>query len=384
MKHLLWIASLAVMLSASTQLVAQVDVEHRRMLTLQTTFPLVDGEQQIGGFFYYWFNENNYPWDSTALRVIYGGVFGDAELSYFLPSQPETAIGVGAGGGAFLDSVIPYKDGERLSSQQFWGDNAHVRAFVNRELTKIPIGDLGELPINVRATYGVSGSFFRETDNTRQFTIPDDFLTQTVSVEFRAGGIEPGLTAVRGAEIYAAAEAGYRTGFDAFGPDSGLFPAQSMYQKLYGSIGGKIPIKNTILMLRAGGGYGNDLDELSAYMIGGQLVSADAWSLPLHGYYTRELFADDFGLVNIQYSIPVCDRYKMALHLYADYGVVHEIDVTTGREDDWNDYTGAGCGVSFRAFWGVHTLIQYGYGFDAVRNGETGGHEIGLAFEKKF
>jgi hypothetical protein len=40
--------------------------------------------------------------------------------------------------------------------------------------------------------------------------------------------------------------------------------------------------------------------------------------------------------------------------------------------------------VSFRAFWGVHTLIQYGYGFDAVRNGETGGHEIGLAFEKKF
>jgi hypothetical protein len=29
-------------------------------------------------------------------------------------------------------------------------------------------------------------------------------------------------------------------------------------------------------------------------------------------------------------------------------------------------------------------LVSYGYGFNAVRNGDRGGHEVGLALEKKF
>jgi hypothetical protein len=139
-----------------------------------------------------------------------------------------------------------------------------------------------------------------------------------------------------------------------------------------------------VLYARLAGGIGNDLDAMSAYMIGGQLVSADAWSYPMHGYYTRELFADDFGLVNIEYKIPVYEPRAVALHLYGDYAIINQFDVTTGRVDDWHNYLGAGCGVSFRAFWGVQTLVQYGYGFNAVRNGDKGAHEIGLAFEKQF
>ena len=40
--------------------------------------------------------------------------------------------------------------------------------------------------------------------------------------------------------------------------------------------------------------------------------------------------------------------------------------------------------MSCRAFWTTDLLLSYGYGVNAVRRGETGGHEIGLAFEKKF
>ena len=29
-------------------------------------------------------------------------------------------------------------------------------------------------------------------------------------------------------------------------------------------------------------------------------------------------------------------------------------------------------------------LVSYGYGVNAVRNGEHGGHEIGVALEKQF
>jgi len=48
----------------------QVDIESRRTLMLQTSFSL-RGEEQPNAFGYYWFNENNYPWTNTALRVIF-------------------------------------------------------------------------------------------------------------------------------------------------------------------------------------------------------------------------------------------------------------------------------------------------------------------------
>jgi hypothetical protein len=319
-----------------------------------------------------------------ALRVIFAGVYADAELSYFLPAQPQTAIGIGGGGGVYIDSLTPYRQGERLSHQQFYGDNANARVFINHELAQIPFGDLGKLPVNVRGTYAVTGSFYREADTTKSFTIPDDFLTQTVLAELRFGGIEPGLTARRGAELYLAAEANYRSGFDAFGPTGSPFPAHTTYQRLFGSLGGKIPIKKTILVLRAGGGMGEHVDELSAYKIGGNLTGADAYSYPLHGYYTRELFADDFGLVNTEYIVPLVKSCELAGHLYGDYAVVKEIDVAAGTADQWHSFIGVGTGVSFRTVWDIHALVTYGYGVNAVRNENRGGHEVGLALEKQF
>ncbi len=363
---------------------AQVDIEHRRTLTLQSAFPVGEGEEQLGGFGYFWFNENHYPWDHTALRALFAGVYGDVELSYFLPAQPQTAIGLGGGGGFFIDSITPYRAGERLSGQQFYGDNVNARVFINHELAQIPFGDLGRLPVNIRGTYLVSGSFYRDASSTSSFTVPDDFLTQTLLAELRFGGIEPGLTAKRGAELYLAAEANYRSGFEAFGPDGALFPVHRDYRRLFGSLGGKIPIKKTVLVLRVGGGLGEELDELSAYKLGGHLLGADAYSYPLHGYYTREFFADDFGLANAEFLFPIRESCELAGHLYGDYAIARTFDVATGVANEWHSFVGVGAGVSFRAVWDIHALITYGYGVNAVRNGDHGGHEVGLALEKNF
>ena len=110
------IALLVLTLVLAQGALGQVDIESRRTLILQMSLSL-RGEEQPNAFGYYWFNENNYPWTNTALRVIFAGVFGDTELSYFLPVNTNIAIGAGLGGGLYIDSIIPYQDGERLGKQ---------------------------------------------------------------------------------------------------------------------------------------------------------------------------------------------------------------------------------------------------------------------------
>jgi len=369
----LWMAVVA------THVFAQVDVEHRRTLSVQTGVAVSDSEEPLGGFGFFWFNENHYPWTNTALRVLFAGVYLDAELSWFLPVHTNTAIGVGAGGGLFLDGITPYRDGERLSDLQFYGDTVNARIFINQTLPNPT-----PLPINLRATYGLTGSFYREASCTRDFVLPSDFLTQTVLAELRCGGIEPGLTAKRGAELYLAAETNYRSGFEPFGPDGALFPSHPQYQRLFGSLAGKIPLQGTILMLRVGGGMGEDLDELSAYKLGGNLIGVEPYTMTLHGYYTRELFAEDYGVASVTLSVPMGASDKLTGHLYGDYAVAKTLDVFTGRTDPWSSFFGVGAGLGFRAWWQTDVLLSYGYGFNAIRNGQHGGHEIGLALEKKY
>jgi hypothetical protein len=369
------IAFVILVLSLAHAARAQVDIESRRTLTAQTGFPL-KGEEQPSAFGYFWFNENNYPWTNTALRVIFAGVFADSELSWFLPANTNVAVGAGAGAGAYIDSVMPYRQGELQTHERFYGDVATGRVFVNET-----IPNPTPLPLNVRGTYSVTGSFYRKTDTTSGFTLPDDFLTQSLTAELRFGGIEPGLTARRGAELYVAADANHRSGFEAFGPDGNLLPAHSTYQRVYGSLAGKIPVERTTFYARVGGGLGENLDELSAYKIGGNLINVEPFTTTLHGYYTRELFADDFGMANLAVSQQLTDAHKVSAHLYGDWAVLKQVPPGS---DEWHNYFGVGTGLSFRAFWETNWLLTYGYGINAVRNGDNGGHEVGVAMEKQF
>jgi hypothetical protein len=364
------------MLVVAANAVAQVDVEHRRTLSLQTGFAVGESEEQPGGFGAFWFNENNYPWTNTALRVFFAGIYLDGELSCFLPASPNTAVGLGAGGGAFLNGITPYREGERISTESFYGDGVNVRVFVNQT-----IPNPTPLPLNVRATYILDSAFYREGDSTQNFKIPENFLTHTLMAELRFGGIEPGLTARRGAELYIAAEANYRSGFEAFGPVGGLYPAEENYQRVYGSLAGKVPVKDTTVFARVGGGLGDGLDQLSSYKIGGNLLQVEPFAATLHGYYTREFFADDFVMANLAVSQRINQKHQLGLHAYVDWAMLKPVPPDA---PDWHHYIGVGAGVSFRMFWNTRTLLSYGYGINAVRNGDHGGHEIGLALEKQF
>jgi len=353
----------------------QVDVESRRTLILQTGFPLV-GHEQLSGYGFFLFNQNDCPWTNTALRLIFAGVYGDAELSYFLPANTNIAIGAGVGGGFYVDSVTPYQDGSLVSKQQFYGDMADARFFINET---IPNPSL--LVLNLRGTYNVTGSFYRNADNTADFTLPDDFLTQTLLAEFRYGGIQPGLIARRAAELYVAADANHRTGFEPFGPNGALLPAHAEYQRVYGGLTGKLPVQQTTFYAHVGGCYGHDLDELSAYNIGGNLLGVEPFAVTAHGYYTREFLAEDFGVANLELRQQFTQEHALTGHLYGDWAV---LKLVPPDAPDWHNIFGVGAGLSFRAFWDMNWLLTYGYGINAIRHDEHGGQEIGLALQKEF
>lgn len=66
------------------QAFAQVDVEHRRTLTLQSGTSIYQSEEALDGYGYFWFNEDHFPWDRTALR---NGDRGGHEVALALEKQ---------------------------------------------------------------------------------------------------------------------------------------------------------------------------------------------------------------------------------------------------------------------------------------------------------
>jgi hypothetical protein len=377
--RLLLPAVLALALTATAT--GQIDQTHRRTAMIQSGTAVGDSEEAVGGVGYFLFNEAEYPWDNTVLRLIYAGVYADAELSTFLSSAETTAVGAGLDGGFFIDSVTPYVDGERLSRQSFYGDRAGVRLFVDQELAEFPLNETILVPVHLRGTYRVGGRFYRETSDTQNFEMPENILLQTLLAEFRIGAVRPRFPYREGFEIYLGLEANYRTGQEAFGPTTGLFDTSATYQRALASMGGEVPLGPVRVYGRVTGGTGDDIDEIAAWRVGGNLSHADTWSFPLHGYYTRELFAEDFGLANLELIVPVLEDAQLNLHFYGDYAAVRTVPPQDG---EWHSFIGTGAGVSFTAWWQVRTLVNYGYGVTAVRNGDHGGHEIGLALQKEF
>jgi hypothetical protein len=132
---------------------------------------------------------------------------------------------------------------------------------------------------------------------------------------------------------------------------------------------------------RIAGGYGEHLDELSAWKLGGNLVNIEPYASTLHGYYLHEFFTDRFVMSNLALSIPVNDKHNLAVHFYGDWANARGVPPLA---PEYHNYVGVGSGVSFRGPWKTDFLLSYGYGINAERNGDRGGHEVALGLEKQF
>ena len=158
-------------------------------------------------------------------------------------------------------------------------------------------------------------------------------------------------------------------------------PAHAQYNRVYGSLSAKIPAQQTTFYASLGGGFGENLDELSAYKVGGNLLGVEPFAVTMHGYYVREFFASNFGIANLEVNQRLTQEHAVTVHLYGDWAVVKPVPPVA---PDWDNIFGVGAGLSFRAIKDIDWLISYGYGINAIRDGTRDGHEIGLALQKQF
>ena len=112
------------------------------------------------------------------------------------------------------------------------------------------------------------------------------------------------------------------------------------------------------------------------------LPLAAEFPLTLPGYYYQEISAQGFVHLSASYVAPLSADHRWQLRLGAASAYV---DYLPGfaQPNHWN--TGAGPSLSFTSrseVWRV--ILRYGYGFNALRDGQEGAHSIGVLYQYNF
>lgn len=119
-----------------------------------------------------------------------------------------------------------------------------------------------------------------------------------------------------------------------------------------------------------------NVDRLSAYRLGGVLPLVAEYPLIIPGYFYQELSAERFALFNGRYAITLDEKKRWQLTVMAASAVVDYID---GLEQPGHWNSGVGGGVTYTSQSEIWTAaLTYGYGFDAMRNGDRGAHVVGV------
>jgi hypothetical protein len=137
-----------------------------------------------------------------------------------------------------------------------------------------------------------------------------------------------------------------------------------------------LPESKQHFMVSVTGGASADTDRFSAYRLGGFLPLASEFPLTLPGYFYQEFSATRFVLVNANYSIPLDPDKRFALNFVASTA---DMSYLPGLEqpETWN--SGVGGGLTYHSKSGAwDVLLDYGYGFNAIRDNGRGASTIGI------
>ena len=128
------------------QALGQVDVEHRRLLTLQSGMSVYQSEEALDGYGFFWFNEDHFPWDRTALRLNYAGIYLDGELretidTYSADTQAQARVSsiIGLGNGSHsLSLVVTGTHNANSAGAWVWVDAFDVSTLSVTATTRLP------------------------------------------------------------------------------------------------------------------------------------------------------------------------------------------------------------------------------------------------------
>lgn len=357
---------------------AQIDPEPRRLVHLGFSQSLRDDGPGAAYAFYYW-NQPNVPGTNQTLRLTIAPVFLDGELGFKGLLGADTDVGIGVYGGGFAYGYDEVRQGDYHREESFDGHGGGARVSVYHLFNpsaKIPLSGVARVGADYRA--------YTDRDSTSDsFELPPSQPFLSARVGLRWGGIEPLLLPRLAMEVSVWYELEHRTeaGDYGFGDDRELEPTVHRFlgrgELLY-------TVPGTEHFLAAGlmGGSVLNPDRFSAHRVGGALPFTSEFPLYLPGYFYQELSTENFGLLYGAYSIPFGPAKQWNVFVGAATALVDYVD---GLEQPGDWHTGLGTGFGYTARdrrWKLQAL--YGYGVDAIRTDERGGHSVGLLFQYAF
>jgi hypothetical protein len=352
---------------------AQIDPTKRELIQLGYNQPL-QGRGPLAAYGFYYLNQPEvFKRTNLTLRLAVAPVYMDSELGLARALGPNTDVGLGLAGGGFADGYSEVRGGKYEREESFLGHGGEFSSSIYHLFNpgqRIPLYGL------VRGA--VHYSAFADDDETADnFELPDDQFNFRVRAGFRWGGREPLMQPDLAMEISLWYEGEFRAkpGAYGYGNDRELEENPNLFW-------GRALLAYTMPELKHSfgvnltAGSGTQLDRMSAYRLGGNLPLYSEFPLSLPGYYFQEITARAFFLLGANYSLPLDANQRWRI---AASGSVARVDYLDGLEQPGNWHSGVGGGIVYRSpsdSWQI--ALAYGYGFQAIRDGDRGAQSLSI------
>jgi hypothetical protein len=357
---------------------AQPDPEPRAYLEVGTEVPL-KGNAPVNGYAFFLWNRPNFPEPDQYLRVVIAPTYLLSELVVDHWPFGRHAVSIGLNGGGIRYGHWEYQDGNYKAEESFWGHGGELPLSYYTG-TKL----FDQLPLQGQIRFTPSFIVYQDNfDTSDRFDLPPDTGLLTGRVGLRLGGVPPELLPKVALEASAWYEATYRTNTGTFGFPERPQDLESLTQRAWGRLAGVFTAAegHTVEVLVTAG-LSKDVDLLSSYRLGSALPFRSEFPLILHGYFVEEVFAKRFWLVNASYRFPAWPGSRnVTLRIAAD---IAGVDYVAGQQLPRNHLHGVGGDLSITFTPRVTFVLGYGYGLDAPRNGDFGGHEAHALIELKY
>lgn len=357
---------------------AEIDPVRRNNLEFAFEGPL-RGNGPLGGVGFLLINRPHFPTKDTYLMTVISPYLYTEITRDKLPAEGH-ALGLGIGGGFLANDFEQVRNGSYKRQESFRGNGAD--AALSYYLRPSPIG--GVLPVDgiVRATTRYA-DYLKGADTESAYKLPADTFIHGARVGVRIGGIPPELLPEKALELSLWYEADYRVKTGLHGLPGRQQETEHLTQQAWGRLGGTMPVwSRHSASLMMSGGISGRTDELSCYRMGSGLRFQDEFPYVIHGYYSREIFARSFFLLNTSYRFPpVPDLQHLQLQFSYDYA---RVGYQPGHELPHNSLNGLGADIILFLPKEMTLTLGYGYGIDASRHGGFGGQQLNIMYEWKL
>jgi hypothetical protein len=357
---------------------AQLDPRARNLLQFGYDQPL-RGQGPRAAYAYYHYNNPALSGSNLVLRAAIAPVYTDTELGFRSLLSPQTDFGIGLVGGAFGESHYEVRDGKYWDEQSFDGHGGGLSLGVYHRVNPDQ-----RIPLTLVLKGGARHVGFHDGwDTDAAFVLPPDHFVSHVRTGARFAGKEPMLYPDLAMELSVWYEREWRSDSGAYGY-GGDRSLENSVDRFWVYAGLDYAWTNTghKASLAITAGSSSETDRLGAWRLGGVLPLVAEFPLILPGYYYEEITAEEFVHIGAAYVVSLDPANRWQLRFEAATAWIEPLPgfESTGR---WHTGVGAGVGYTSRN-QATKIFLRYGYGVDADRKGDDGGHSVGLLFQYDF